>query len=681
MSVSNPLLSPFTLQNKCPPFNLIQEDHYLPALEASINAAKKTLATMKTNSAPADFENTILVLETCAEQMGIIAGIFYNQLSAAGTDGLQALADKIGPLSSNFSTDITLDADIFARVKEVWGKRDSLALTVDQQAVLKETYDGFVRGGALLEGASRNKLKSINERLSILGPTFANNVKKSAEAFELILTNENDIEGLPDTARLLAHEDAAAKGHKNAWRITLDIPSYMPFLTYAKNRSLREMLWHAFSRRGFDAPFDNKPLVLEIVNLRAERAKLLGYKNHAAYVLEKRMAQNPDQVFSFLEKMRSAYKPAAEKDFQNLCAFAKKLDGIDELKPWDVAYYSEKLKESLFSFSSEDLRPYFPIDTVLEGTFKHFSMLFGVKFTPSTAYPVWHKDVVTYDVMDEKDNRFLGTFYADFFPRDGKKDGAWQTTYRGQGLYEGRIERPVVAIVCNFTKPSADQPSLLTHDEVKTLFHEMGHAMHTLLAEGAYPSITGTSVLWDFVELPSQVQENWLNEPETLALVSSHVNTKAPIPPELVKKMRAAENFFVGWGGLRQMAFSYMDMVWHTQDHAPDDVCVFEDHTLEGWTFFPRLGGTSSTSFSHIFAGGYSAGYYSYKWAEVLDADTFELFLEAGLYDPQTAQKYRTEILSKGGSEHPSVLYRRFRGRDADPDALLRREGLIKKAA
>ena len=678
--MTNPLLEISGLPNFAPPFDRIGEEHYLPAVEKAIAAARKNIDAIKADPAAPDFANTIAALETASETLGAVTSVFYNQLSAAGNDALHALAEKIGPLNADFSSDVLLDEELFARVKAVYDRRKKLDLTPEQETLLDETYRGFVRGGALLDQKKKARLRDINQRLSVLGPSFMNNVTKSAEKFEMVLEKESDLSGLPETAVEGARHAAQEKGYEGKWLFTLDFPSYGPFIQYADNRELREKMWRAFNSRAFTGEFDNCETILETVMLRDERARLLGYRNHADFVLEERMAEKPDEVWAFLEKLKEAYRPAAQHDLEELKKFAAKTDGPVEIKPWDIAYYSEKLKQSLFDFTSEDFRPYFPLQTVLNGCFEHFSTLFGLRFTASKAYPVWHPDVSAYDVHDKKDGRFIGTFYADFFPRTGKKDGAWKTSYRAQGLFHGRIERPVVAIVCNFTKPAGSRPSLLTHDEVLTLFHEMGHAVHALLSDVTYPSLAGTNVKWDFVELPSQVQENWVYERETLDMLSGHYKTGEKIPEELVEKLRASKNFMVGWAGLRQVNFGFLDMAWHTTDPGKiGDVAAFEDKVTAETALFPRLAGPASTAFSHLFAGGYAAGYYSYKWAEVLDADTFELFLEKGLYDPATAHAYRREILARGGSEHPRVLYRRFRGRDADPDALLRREGLLKK--
>ncbi|HNQ92343.1 MAG TPA: M3 family metallopeptidase [Alphaproteobacteria bacterium] len=673
----NPLLALSPLRNHAPQFDLIKEEHYKPAIEAAIKEAHTNIDKIIANPDTPTFDNTIVALETAAETLGVAAGIFYNQLTAAGTDGLQALAEEIGPIQANFGSDIILNADLFKRVKAVYDQMDSLNLTTEQKTLLDDTYKNFVRGGALLDDDKKAELRKINEAMSTLSPAYANNVNKSSEAFEMWIDNEDDLAGLPETAIHGAKHEAEEKGQADKWLFTLDYPSFGPFLTYSKKRDLREKIWKAFSTRAYKDKFDNTENIFKIVNLRNQRAKLLGYETHAHYVLERRMAEKPETVMHFLNDLKMKYKEGALKDLDALKKFAKDTDGIDDLKPWDVGYYSEKLRESLYHFSEEDLRPYFPLGNVLKGTFDHFSKLFGLVFTETKDLPTWHKDVTAYDVTDKETGRFIGTFYADFYPRTGKKPGAWMTSYRDQGLFHGKVECPVVAIVCNFTKPTKDKPSLLTFNEVETLFHEMGHATHGLLAKGTYASQTGTNVLWDFVELPSQLQENWLYEPETLNSFAAHYETDEKIPAELIEKMRAAKNFMKGWTGVRQMSFSILDMEWHMRDpQTITDIMAFEDEVLKDCQFFPRYGGTASHSFNHIFAGGYSAGYYSYKWAEVLEADAFEAFLENGLYNQDTAHRYRTEILEKGGSEHPAVLYRNFRGRDADLKALLRREGL-----
>jgi peptidyl-dipeptidase Dcp len=671
---NNPLLQTFETPNQSPPFDKIEVDHFLPAIKAAIEEARANIAAIKSDSAEADFENTIVALETASETLGTVSSIFYNQLSCMGGDELHALTEEIGPLNAAFSSDVSLDPDLFARVKAVYDKKDSLDLTTEQHMLLDDTYKGFVRSGALLPADKQARLREISAELSTLSPKFMQNVSKSAESFELLITDEGDLSGLPENAIAAAREAASEKNYEG-WLITLDYPSFGPFMQFSDKRDLREKIWRAFADRAYGDKWDNCDNIKRIVALKHERAQLLGYKNHADFVLEERMAKSPETVLGFLDKLKTAYHAEAKKDLERLREFS----GLGEdLKPWDVSYYSEKLKQKLFDFSSEDFRPYLTLSNVLDGCFTHFSKLFGLSFKENTAYPTWHKDVKAFDVTEEKSGKFIGTLYADFHPRTGKKPGAWKTSYRGQGLFKGKVERPVITIVCNFTKPTKDKPSLLTHGEVTTLFHEMGHAIHGLLSDVTYRSLGGTSVKWDFVELPSQHQENWCYEKETLDMLSGHYETGEKIPQELIDKLREAKNFMIGWMGLRQVSFGILDMTWHSTDPSTiGDVAAFEDETLKDLSLFPRLAGPMSSSFNHIFAGGYSAGYYSYKWAEVLDADAFEAFLENGLYDQTTANAYKEHVLSKGGSDDPTVLYRNFRGRDADPDALLRREGLL----
>ena len=682
---SNPLLEKSDLPNYAPPFDKIKVEHYMPAVQAAIEEARANIHKIRDNEEEPTFENTLEAMESASEILGQATSVFYNQLSAMGGDELHALATEIGPISAKFSNDIMLDEKLFARIKTLHDKINDLDLTPEQHTLLDDTYKGFVRSGALLDEDKKTRLREISEKLSTLSPAFMQNTVKSAEAFELVIEDEKDLAGLPQSAIDSAAHAAEERDHDGKWVFTLDYPSFGPFLQYADNRELREKIWRAFGSRAWNDDFDNTKNILDIVKLKDERAKLLGYDTHAHFVLEERMAKSPAQVMEFLEKLKAAYKPAAIKDLEMLKDFAEKENGLDELMPWDIGYYAEKLKQKLFDFTSEDFRPYYQLDKVLDGCFNHFSKLFGIRFEPSDRYPVWHPDVKAYNVYNKDDDSFVGTFFADFHPRKGKNQGAWMTNYRDQGLFNGKIERPVIAIVCNFTKPTKDKPSLLTHGEVTTLYHEMGHAIHGLLSDVTYRSLAGTSVRWDFVELPSQLQENWCYEKEVLDSFAEHYETGEKIPAELVQKLVDAQHFMVGWGGLRQVGLGTLDMAWHTADPSKiTDVAAFEDEAVKDTALFPRLAGPTSCSFGHIFAGGYSAGYYSYKWAEVLDADTFELFKEKGLYDADSARAYREEILAKGGSEDPSILYRRFRGRDADTNALLRREGLLeddKKAA
>lgn len=679
MSTTNPLLKPFTNKDQATPFDLIKVEHYLPAVDEAVKVAKENIAKIKATTAAPTFENTILALEAASELAERVSGIYGNMEVAHADEALQALAKDIYPKMSALSSDVSLDAEIFQRVKTVYDQRASMNLNAEQTRLLEKTYLGFTRNGALLSAADKEKMRAIDQELSVLGPKFSENVLKATNAFEMFLDNKDDVAGLPEGVLEGAAAMAEAKGQKGKWLFTLSIPSYLPFLTYAKNRTLREKMWRAYAGRAYKGEFDNQGNILKIIQLKDQRAKLLGFKDHADFVLAERMAKSPQTVMGFLNKLLTASKEAGKKDVAELADYAKKHDGLSEIKPWDVAYYSEKLKEEKYSFNEEDLRPYFKLENVVEGVFKHAQKLYGLAFKENKEIPGYHPEVKVYEIYEEKSGKYMGLFYTDFFPRDTKKGGAWMTQFRSQGLINGEMKRPHVSIVCNFTKPTPTKPSLLTYDEVRTLFHEFGHALHGMLSECTYTTLSGTSVYWDFVELPSQIMENWAGEKEGLDLFARHYETGAMMPPELIAKVKAAQQFQAGYMSCRQIQFGLMDMAWHSTDPSTiSDVDAFEDKATAETRLFPKMeGANTSCSFSHIFAGGYSAGYYSYKWAEVLDADAFEYFKEKGLFDSEVAKKFKDNILSRGGTEHPMELYKKFRGREPDPNALLRREGLI----
>ncbi len=650
---------------------------YIAAVRAGIALARDRVAALKA-SGRQDF-SVITELETCDQELGETLEIFYSLLGTDTTDRLQALAQDIGPISAEFSSEISQDQDLFRLVDTLWQKRDGLNLNKAQYATLEKHWKGFVRNGALLDDAGKARLKDIDSEMSKLGPLFSDNARKSGKAFTLTVRDAAQLAGLPESAVAAAAEEAEAKGQTGAWLFTLDYPSYGPFMTYADARDLREKMWRAYATRAYGDDFDNCDTIFKIVRLRHERANLLGYKTHADFVLERRMAETPTRVMAFLGRLRDVGRPQAKAELAELQSFVRELGGPDPIKPWDIAYYSEKLKQKKYAFDSEQLRPYFPVDAVLKGCFAHCEKLFGLTFKPATGYPVYHPDVQTFEVTDSASGTTLGLLYADFFPRDGKRSGAWQGTFRERRIMrDGTTGLPLSAIVCNFTKPTRDKPSLLTFDEVETLFHEMGHALHTLLTEIDYPSVSGTSVYWDFVELPSQVMENWLSEKATLDLFARHYQTGDTIPQPMIDALKASQNFMAGWTLLRQVQLGWLDMAWHMTDPAAiGDVLAFERAVLDPMALLPYEGGCISTSYSHIFAGGYSAGYYSYQWAEVLDADVFALFLEKGLYHAETGRAFREHVLSRGGSEPPLDLFVRFRGREPDPDAALRRKGLL----
>ena len=679
MNTPNPFLEKFTLKDQAVPFNLIKVEHFLPALDQAIIQAKAQIDALKKNPAAPTFDNTIVALEMAGDLSERIATVYGNLEVANADEKLQALAAEIYPKLTALGSDISLDPEIFKRVKAVYDSRATLKLNTEQATLLEKKYLSFVRNGALLSATDKEKLRQIDQELSVLGPKFSENVLKATNAFEMILDKKQDLDGLPDGAIEAAAAMADGKGHKGKWLFNLQMPSYLPFLTYSKSRVLREKMWRAFTSRAFRGEFDNQEIIKKIVRLRHERANILGYKSHADFVLAERMAQNPETVTVFLNQLLNASRAAGERDLQEIRDFATKFDGTKEVMPWDFGYYSEKLKEEKYSINEEDLRPYFKLENVVAGVFDHAKNLYGLTFKENKEIPGYHPEVKVYEVTEEKTGKYMGLFYTDFFPRETKKGGAWMTQYRGQGLHEGTVKRPHVSIVCNFTKPTPTKPSLLSYDEVRTLFHEFGHALHGMLSDVTYPSLSGPNVYWDFVELPSQVMENWTAEKEGLEIFARHYQTNEVMPMSLIQKLKASQKFQAGWMSCRQLQFGFLDMAWHSTD--PDlikDVDSFEETATSGTRLFPKVeGSNSSAAFSHIFAGGYSAGYYSYKWAEVLDADAFEYFKEEGLFNAEVAQKFRDNILSRGGTEHPMELYKRFRGREPDPKALLRRDGLI----
>lgn len=676
--MSNPLLNLSSLKDAAIPFNEIKVEHYLPALEQAINEAKVNIQKIK-NQKEASFENTILALEQASEKVDRISNIYFNLFSAEANDEHQALAQKISPILSAFSSDISLDSALFEKIKFVYENRKSLNLKNEDLKLTEKSYKDFSRNGALLDANKKEELRKLDQELSVLSPQFSENVLKATNAFELWISDSNELSGLPDGVKEAAALSAEQKGQKGKWLFTLQAPSLIPFMTYSSQRHLREKLWRASSSKAFKGDFNNQEIIKKIVRLKAKRAQLLGFNNYAEYVLEERMAQNSETVFNFLNSLLEPSKKAAQKDLQEVKDFRKKLDGTDEIKPWDFAYYSEKLKEEKYNFNEEELRPYFKLENVIDGVFEHSRKLFGLTFKAVTDVPVYHSEVKTYEVYFEKNNEYVGLFYMDFFPRETKKGGAWMTNYREQGQWNGQVKRPHVSIVCNFTKPTPTKPSLLTYDEVRTLFHEFGHALHGLLSQCKYRSLSGTNVYWDFVELPSQIMENWTEEKESLDLFARHFETNEKIPAELVAKIKKASLFQAGWMSLRQVSFAWLDMKWYTtKAEFITDVDQFETEHTEITRLLPKEDGTNmSCSFGHIFGGGYAAGYYSYKWAEVLDADAFEYFKEKGLYNQEVATKFKNSILSRGGTAHPMDLYKEFRGREPDPNSLLKRSGLI----
>lgn len=671
--MSNPLLTSFDQV----PFDAIKDEHFKPAFDAALSDARKEIDAIAQNPEVATFENTIAALDYSGEHLGRLSSVFFNLNSAETNPQIQALAQDISPLLSAFSNDVTLNEELFARINSVWNQRASLDLNAEENRLLEKTHKSFSRNGALLDEASKDRLREIDGLLSRLQLQFGENVLAETNAYQLHITDEANLEGLPESLRQMA---AAIAGQRelDGWVFTLDYPSYVPFMKYAKNRALRKEMAMAFGKRGFqDNDHDNKKVLLEIVGLREERARLLGFGNHAEFVLAERMAEKPATVQSFLEELLSKALPAAQKDLKALQDLAKEQDQIETLERWDASFYSEQLKQARFSFDEQAVKPYFPLQQVLEGVFTIAGKLFDLHFNLDKVIPTYHEEVDCYRVHDGEGN-FVALFYSDFHPREGKRPGAWMTSYKSQSRKDGENRRPHISIVCNFSRATESAPALLSFDEVLTLFHEFGHALHGMLADTTFPGLSGTSVYWDFVELPSQIMENWCYEKEALALFAKHYETGEALPMEEVQKIKAMGSFLEGLATARQLSFGLLDMAWHTTEHASiEDVKTFETAAMEKASLYPPVAeACMSTAFSHIFQGGYSAGYYSYKWAEVLDADAFEAFLEAGIFDQATADSFKENILSKGGTQAPMELYRKFRGREPRQEALLKRAGL-----
>tara|TARA_R110002073_G_scaffold102317_1_gene232287 strand:+ start:489 stop:2531 length:2043 start_codon:yes stop_codon:yes gene_type:complete len=679
MSILN---KPFSTPYNTAPFSKISNEDFLPAFKTAIKKAKKEIDAIVKIEAHPTFENTIETLEFSGQELERISSIFFNLNSAETNDEIQKIAQEVSPLLSEFGNDITLNEDLFKRIKTVYNTEPN-NLTEEQKTLLDKRYKSFSRNGANLPDDKKEQLRTIDKELSQLKLKFGENVLAETNKFEMLITNKSDLSGLPEGAKEAAKQLAESK-NKKGWLITLDYPSYIPFMTYANNRELRKRMSIAFGSKAFkNDELDNQDIVIKIANLRFKRAQLLGYKTHAHFVLEERMAKTPKKVESFLNELLEKAKPAAEREFANLESFAKDLDNIDEIQKWDSAYYSEKLKQKLFDLDDEKLKPYFKLENVINGAFTVANKLFGLRFEEIKDKDAidyidkYHEDVLTYKVTDDKG--LIAIFYADFFPRAGKRNGAWMTSYKPQYLHNDKEERPHVSIVCNFTKPTKSKPSLLTFNEVTTLFHEFGHALHGMLANTTYPSLSGTSVYWDFVELPSQVMENWCYEKEALELFAKHYKTNEMIPMDLVNKIKESATFQQGMQTLRQISFGLLDMSWHGQDPSNiKDVKAQEMKAFGDTQLYPDVSeNCMSTAFAHIFQGGYSSGYYSYKWAEVLDADAFEYFKEMGVFNKTVANKFKEHVLSLGGTEDPMVLYKRFRGQEPKPEALLKRAGLI----
>lgn len=674
----NPFLNPYNTPHGTAPFHHIKIEHYEPAIMEGMKEQNEEIDAIVNNPEAPTFENTIVALERSGALLERVTTVFGNLMSAETSDEMQELAEKMMPLLSEHSNNISLNEKLFARIKAVYEQKDRLGMNGEESQLLQKTYDGFVRSGANLEGEDKEKFRQLNTELSILTLRFSQNLLKETNNYELSL-NESQLAGMPVSALESYAQTAKDKG-KEGNIITLDAPSFVPFMKYCDDRSLRQQLYMAYNTQcTHENEYNNVVIIKQLVNIRMQLAQLLGYPTFADYKLKKRMAETSDAVYKLLNQLLNAYTPTAYKEVEEVKALAHELEGEDfELMPWDWAYYSEKLKNKKFNLNEEELRPYFELSQVEKGVFGLATRLYGITFKENKEIPVYHPDVKAYEVFD-KDGSFLAVLYTDFHPRAGKRSGAWMTSYKEQWIEDGVNSRPHVSVTMNFTKPSADKPALLTFAEVNTFLHEFGHALHGMFANTTYQSMSGTSVYWDFVELPSQIMENFTIEKEFLNTFAKHYQTGENIPDELIQKIVDASNFNVAYACLRQISFGLLDMAWYTRREAFDgDVRAYEK---EAWKKAQVLPGVSDTcmsvQFSHIMAGGYSAGYYSYKWAEVLDADAFSLFKEKGIFNQEVASSFRENILSKGGTEHPMTLYKRFRGQEPSIDALLKRNGII----
>lgn len=654
------------------PFSRFTATDYLPAIEKAIGESLAQIDSITQNSEPATFKNTVEALAYTGLALDRLTAMFFNLNSAETNDALQAEAQRISPLLTEYSNDIRLNEALFKRVKTVYDQRENLSLTAEQQTLLEKTYKGFTRNGANLSLDDKERLRKIDKELATLKLKFSENVLSETQHYQWVITDKEQLSGLPDfVLEMLAQE--AKKRNVQGWVITLDLPVYTAVMKYADNRDLRQKLFTDYhSRCAGDSPYNNEANVLRIAELRQARASLLGYPSYAAFALEERMAETPEKVMNFLSELLSKAKPQALKELEQLKTFS----GLAHFQQWDFAYYAEKLKQERYQIDDSLLKPYLSLDKAVEGMFAVAHKLYGLHFTPTEEVEKYHPEVQTYKVTDEN-GHYLALFYTDFFPRAGKRNGAWMTSYKEQYIDEqGNDSRPHISIVCNFTRPTDTAPSLLTFGELTTLFHEFGHALHGMLSKVTYPSLSGTNVARDFVELPSQLMENWCYEEETLRLFATHYQTGAPLPIEWVQKIKEASAFMEGILSVRQLNFGFLDMAWHTYPHLErlERVHLFEQEATKATQLYPQIERMCiSPAFSHIFSGGYAAGYYSYKWSEVLDADAFEAFKEAGIFNTEVASRFRKEVLEKGSSEKESLLYKRFRGQDPTPDALIRR--------
>ena len=681
IEAENPLVKEWNTPFQTPPFNSIKTEHYKPAMLYAIEQAKQEVNAIIVNRARPDFENTIVALERAGGLLNRISGVFFNINECMTSDQLQQIYMEIIPDLTAYGNDVSMNPLLFAKVKEVYDQRDDIALTTEQRMLLEKTYKSFIRSGALLEGAAKEEYRKVSEELSMLTNQYQMNVLAEQNAFFLNITNKKDLAGLPDYVIAAAREEAKARKQKG-WTFTLQYPSFSPFMQYADNRDLREKMWRASA---FEAnnnnDKDNKEIARKIANLRLRMAQLLGYSSYAEYALEERMAQNPQTVNKFINDLFEASMPFAEKEMKEVQDYANAHGFVGQIQRWDFSYWSEKLKNDKYAMDPSMFKPYFKLENVKKGVFDLADRLYNIEFRENKQIEKYHPDVTVYEVYDKADGKFLAVLYMDFFPRESKRSGAWMTAFREQYIDEnGNDVRPLIQLVCNFTKPTSKEPSLLTFDEVNTFLHEFGHCLHGIFASGTYQSISGTSVYRDFVELPSQIMENFATEKEFLDMFAVHYKTGEKIPQELIDKLIASQRYLAGYMSVRQLSFGMIDMAWHTiTSPYTGDVIAMEKNAIAKTELMPVVeNSVMTTSFGHIFAGGYAAGYYGYKWAEVLDADAFAAFKETGIFNREVSTSFRKNILSQGGKKHPMELYKAFRGHEPTNEALLRRCGFIK---
>lgn len=681
IEAENPLVKEWNTPFQTPPFNSIKTEHYKPAMLYAIEQAKQEVNAIIVNRARPDFENTIVALERAGGLLNRISGVFFNINECMTSDQLQQIYMEIIPDLTAYGNDVSMNPLLFAKVKEVYDQRDDIALTTEQRMLLEKTYKSFIRSGALLEGAAKEEYRKVSEELSMLTNQYQMNVLAEQNAFFLNITNKKDLAGLPDYVIAAAREEAKARKQKG-WTFTLQYPSFSPFMQYADNRDLREKMWRASA---FEAnnnnDKDNKEIARKIANLRLRMAQLLGYSSYAEYALEERMAQNPQTVNKFINDLFEASMPFAEKEVKEVQDYANAHGFVGQIQRWDFSYWSEKLKNDKYAMDPNMFKPYFKLENVKKGVFDLADRLYNIEFRENNQIEKYHPDVTVYEVYDKADGKFLAVLYMDFFPRESKRSGAWMTAFREQYIDEnGNDVRPLIQLVCNFTKPTSKEPSLLTFDEVNTFLHEFGHCLHGIFASGTYQSISGTSVYRDFVELPSQIMENFATEKEFLDMFAVHYKTGEEIPQELIDKLIASQRYLAGYMSVRQLSFGMIDMAWHTiTSPYTGDVIAMEKNAIAKTELMPVVeNSVMTTSFGHIFAGGYAAGYYGYKWAEVLDADAFAAFKEKGIFNREVSTSFRKNILSQGGKKHPMELYKAFRGHEPTNEALLRRCGFIK---